>query len=324
MNATIPSTSGTSAASRGAPVRHIGIVGFGLIGQRWALAFAHAGYSVSCHDPDPSCREAFEAAREALQRDLEALDGPSPSPGTVTFSADMGEALAGVDFVQENGPEQLELKQKLLAEIEDHVGDDTVIASSSSALPVSQMQALCRRPGRVVLGHPFNPAHLMPLVEVVGGDSTEQWAVATAMALYEAMGKKPVLMHREVTGHLALRLMGAMWREAISMIRSGVASAADIDRAFIYGPGVKWTLQGSFISNHLGADGIEEFLVKYGPTYQAIWDDLGAAELDAQTREDVARSARDAVGGRDDAALRAARDGGLVEILKVVARHGAL
>lgn len=144
------------------------------------------------------------------------------------------------------------------------------------------------------------------------------------MALYEAMGKKPVLMHREVAGHIALRLMGAMWREAIAMIRSGVASAADIDRAFIYGPGVKWTLQGSFISNHLGAGGIEDFLAKYGPTYEAIWADLGSAELDEETRGMVAHSARAAVGGRDEALLREQRDRGLVEILDVLSRHGAL
>lgn len=304
-------------------IQHIGIVGFGLIGQRWAHAFSHAGYSVTCYDPDPSCYDAFQATRTALQDDLDALLGPS-SFGALNFSTDMSTALAGVDFVQENGPEKLALKQSLLAEIERHVDDDTVIASSSSALQVSQMQALCRRPERIVLGHPFNPAHLMPLVEVVGGSRTEQRAIEVAMALYEAMGKKPVLMHHEVTGHVALRLMGAMWREAISMIRSGVASAADIDRAFIYGPGVKWTLQGSFISNHLGADGIEEFLVKYGPTYQAIWDDLGTAELDEQTRNDVARSARAAINDRDANALRDERDKGLVEILKVISRHGAL
>lgn len=305
-------------------VERIGIVGFGLIGQRWALAFAEAGHAVGCYDPDPAKWDRFTAARAALEADMRALRGTPPAPGVITFSTDMAEALAGVDFVQENGPEQLDLKQALLARIEDHVRDDVVIASSSSALIVSQMQAQCRLPGRVVLGHPFNPAHLMPLVEIVGGALTDPAACARAHALYEAIGKKPVTMNREVTGHIALRLMGGMWREAIAMIREGVASAADIDRAFIYGPGVKWTLQGSFISNHLGADGIEEFLRKYGPTYQAIWDDLGKAALDEETAALVAASTRAAVAGRDDDDLRRERDAGLVEMLRVVARHGAL
>ena len=302
----------------------IGIVGFGLIGQRWALAFAEAGHDVSCHDPDPAQWRQFEKARPALVADMRALRGTPPAVGRITFSTDMAEALRDVDFVQENGPERLELKQELLARIEDHVREDVVVASSSSALIVSEMQARCRVPGRVVLGHPFNPAHLMPLVEIVGGRLTDPAACRRAHALYEAIGKKPVTMNREVTGHIALRLMGAMWREAISMIGEGVASAADIDRAFIYGPGVKWTLQGSFISNHLGAGGIEDFLVKYGPTYQAIWNDLGGAELDPETAGMICRATREAVAGREEDELRPDRDAGLVEMLRVVARHGAL
>ncbi len=302
----------------------IGIVGFGLIGQRWALAFAEAGHEVSACDPDPAQWDRFTAARPALEADMRALRDTPPAPGPISFSTDMAGALAGVDFVQENGPERLDLKQALLAEIEDHVRDEVVIASSSSALIVSDMQAHCRLPGRVVLGHPFNPAHLMPLVEVVGGARTDPAACTRARDLYTSIGKKPVMLNREVTGHIALRLMGGMWREAIAMIREGVASAEDIDRAFIYGPGVKWTLQGSFISNHLGADGIEDFLRKYGPTYRAIWDDLGDAALDERTAALVAASTRAAVAGRDDDDLRRERDAGLVEMLRVVARHGAL
>lgn len=302
----------------------IGIVGFGLIGQRWALAFAEAGLEVSCYDPNPAQWEQFTAVRPGLEADMRALRPDAPAQGAITFSTDMAVALAGVTFVQENGPEKIELKQALLAEIERHVGDEVIIASSSSALIVTEMQAKCRLPARVILGHPFNPAHLMPLVEIVGGQATDPAACEAARALYDRIGKKPVVMNREVTGHIALRLMGGMWREAIAMIREGVASAADIDRAFIYGPGVKWTLQGSFISNHLGADGIEEFLKKYGPTYQSIWDDLWTAEMDEATRKLVAASTLEAVAGRACDDLRNERDAGLVEMLRVVARHGAL
>lgn len=302
----------------------IGVVGFGTIGQRWAATFAHAGFDVGCFDPDPSRWAEFEALRPSLDDDLRRLAPGRTPPGTVTFSTDLAAALAGVGWVQESGPERLALKTALLAEIERHVGPDVVIATSSSALLVSDMQSECRHPERIVLAHPFNPVHLMPLVEIVGGRSTSAEVVERARAFYEALGKKPAVLRREVTGHLALRLMGAMWREAISLVESGVASAEDVDRAFCYGPGPKWTLQGSFISNHLNADGIEAFLAKYGQTYQDIWSDLGTAEMSPATASKVSGGVRDTIGARSDDALRRERDAGLVEMLQVMSRRAAL
>lgn len=304
--------------------RTIGVVGCGVIGQRWAAAFAHAGHDVRAWDPDGARAADYAAAAPGLMADLDALRGAPDAPGEVRFFPTLAEALAGVDFVQENGPERIDLKRALMAEIERHVGDAVVIASSSSALLVTEMQAECRVPGRVVLGHPFNPVHLMPLVEIVGGEATEPQTVEKARALYDAIGKKPVTLNREITGHLALRLMGAMWREAIALVRDGVASVEDVDRAFIYGPGPKWTLQGSFISNQLNAAGLEDFLRKYGPTYQAIWDTLLDARLDEDTIAAVAASTAEAVGGRTQDELKAAREAGLVGILKTVAERGAL
>ncbi|MFT4001446.1 MAG: 3-hydroxyacyl-CoA dehydrogenase NAD-binding domain-containing protein [Rhizobium sp.] len=302
----------------------IGIVGFGVIGQRWAAAFAHAGHVVRAYDPNPEREDDFRRNFPALKADLDALSPGAEARGEIRFFDEMGETLAGVDFVQENGPEQIDLKRQLLADIENHVGDAVIIASSSSALLVSDMQTQCRRPDRIVLGHPFNPVHLMPLVEIVGGKLTDPAALETARALYEEMGKKPVVMSREITGHLALRLMGAMWREAIALVRDGVASVEDVDRAFVYGPGPKWALQGSFISNQLNAAGMEDFLRKYGPTYQAIWDTLLDAKLDEATIAAVTASTSEAVGGRSQEQLKAEREAGLVAVLKNIAQHGAL
>lgn len=302
----------------------IGVVGLGTIGQRWAATFAHHGYEVSCYDPDPARWQAFQALHPALIDDLERLAPARTARGPVRFSADLGKALAGVAFVQESGPERLDLKQELLAAIELHVGDEVVIASSSSALLVSEMQANCARPQRIVLAHPFNPVHLMPLVEIVGGRDTTPEVVEQTRAFYEALGKKPAVLRKEVTGHLALRLMGAMWREAIALVESGVASAEDVDRAFCYGPGPKWTLQGSFISNHLNAEGIEAFLTKYGKTYQDIWDDLGDARLDQPTIARVSKEVREAIGDRSDGELRDQRDAGLVDLLRVMTQRAAL
>ena len=302
----------------------IGVVGLGTIGQRWAATFAHHGYEVSCYDPDPARWQAFQALHPALIDDLERLAPARTARGPVRFSSDLGQALAGVAFVQESGPERLDLKRELLADIERNVGDDVVIASSSSALLVSDMQANCVRPQRIVLAHPFNPVHLMPLVEIVGGRDTAPEVIEQTRAFYEALGKKPAVLRREVTGHLALRLMGAMWREAIALVESGVASAEDVDRAFCYGPGPKWTLQGSFISNHLNAEGIEAFLTKYGKTYQDIWDDLGDARLEPATIARVSQEVREAIGNRSDAELRDQRDAGLVDLLRVMTQRAAL
>nr|WP_246400270.1 3-hydroxyacyl-CoA dehydrogenase NAD-binding domain-containing protein [Rhizobium metallidurans] len=303
----------------------IGIVGFGVIGQRWAAAFSHAGHSVRVYDRSADQEAGFRQLLPSLLADLDAVRPPRDTePGEIVLFASMADAMAGVDFVQENGPENLEIKRTLLPQIEACVGDDVIIASSSSALLVSEMQTECRIPGRIVLGHPFNPAHLMPLVEVVGGKLTDSEAVVAAKALYEEIGKKPVVMNREITGHLALRLMGAMWREAIALVRDGVASVEDVDRAFVYGPGPKWTLQGSFISNQLNATGMEDFLRKYGPTYQAIWDTLLDAKLDEETIAAVTKSTAAAVGDRSQDQLKAEREAGLVAILNDVARHGAL
>lgn len=302
----------------------VGIVGLGVIGQRWAAAFAHAGHDVRAFDPSGGRGAALLETVPELMADLDALRGRSHTPGAIRFFPTLTECLAGVDFVQENGPEHLEVKRKLLAEIEQHVGDEVVIASSSSALLVSDMQGKCRLPGRVVLGHPFNPAHLMPLVEIVGGTATDPSALARARDIYEEIGKKPVTLNREIPGHLALRLMGAMWREAIALVREGVASVEDVDRAFMYGPGPKWTLQGSFISNSLNAAGMEEFLKKYGPTYRTIWNTLLDATLDDETIRIVTASTVQAVKNRDQAELMESREAGLVRILKAVAEHGAL
>lgn len=302
----------------------IGVVGLGTIGQRWAATFAHHGYEVSCYDPDPARWQGFQALHPALIDDLERLAPARTARGPVRFSSDLGKALAGVAFVQESGPERLDLKQELLAAIERNVGDDVIIASSSSALLVSDMQANCGQPQRIVLAHPFNPVHLMPLVEIVGGRDTAPDVIEQTRAFYEALGKKPAVLRKEVTGHLALRLMGAMWREAIALVENGVASAEDVDRAFCYGPGPKWTLQGSFISNHLNAEGIEAFLTKYGKTYQDIWNDLGDAKLEPATIARVSQEVRAAIGERSDAELRDQRDAGLVDLLRVMTQRAAL
>ena len=309
--------------NKAASIRSIAVVGLGTIGMRWAAVFAHAGLHVHAQDPDPGAWDGFQQALPGLLAELQRLQPAQAPAGALRFSADIAEAVCEADFVQENAPERMDVKRQVLQAIDAAAPARAIVASSSSALRVSDFQQGCAHPERIVLGHPFNPAHIMPLVEVAGGALSAPEAVDGARRFYESIGKKPVVMRRELAGHLALRLMGAMWREAIALVAEGSASVEDIDRAFRYGPGPKWTLQGSFISNHLGAEGLESFLEKYGPTYEMIWDDLRPTpRLDAATRVAMIAGTRAAIGARSDAQLKQERDEGLIELLALQRRHG--
>lgn len=309
--------------NQAASIRTVAVVGLGTIGMRWAAVFAHAGLEVHAQDPDPKAWDRFQQALPDLLADLQRLQPARTAAGALRFFADIEDAVRTADFIQENAPERMEVKCQVLQAIDAAAPARAIIASSSSALQVSDFQQGCTHPQRVVLGHPFNPAHIMPLVEVAGGTLSAPEAVEGARCFYESIGKKPVVMRRELTGHLALRLMGAMWREAIALVAEGSVSVEDIDRAFRYGPGPKWTLQGSFISNHLGAEGLESFLEKYGPTYEMIWKDLRPTpQLDAATRAAMVSGTQAALGSRSDAQLRQERDEGLIELLSLQQRHG--
>src|SRR5690554_31769 len=205
-------------------IRQVAVLGLGTIGMRWAAVFAHAGLDVIAQDPDPAAWERWLAQRDVLLNELQQLKPGRGAAGNVTFTADVAKAVQAADFIQENAPEQLHVKRALITAIDAAAPGDAIIASSSSALHVSDFQTGCANPGRVVLGHPFNPAHLVALVEVVGGKLTEPDCVADAAGFYEFIGKKPVILRRELTGHLALRLMGAMWREAIALVLEGSAT----------------------------------------------------------------------------------------------------
>jgi carnitine 3-dehydrogenase len=307
-------------------IRTVAVIGAGLIGTGWAALFRHAGLAVRVWDPEPDTAGTLARRLPDLDRDLAAAGVPGAPGGSLSVHASLEEAVAGAGFIQENGPERLDVKQEVLAAIDRAAAAHAVIASSSSALRVSDMQRACVRPERVVLGHPFNPSHLMPLVEVAGGEATGADAVALARGFYERLGKRPVVLAREIPGHLALRLMAAMWREAIHLVAEGVATAEDVDRAFMYGPAPKWALQGSFLSNHLGVGdgGMAAFLERFGDTYRKLWDDLGTVRLDRATAERVVAETVRSARGRTAAQLRAERDRGLPEMLKTLNRYASL
>ncbi len=295
------------------PVQHLAIVGAGMIGASWAaLASAH-GVSVSAYDPHEEARERFlghvERAR-ALLTEL-GLTGNGP----VSFSTDLAAALAGAGFVQENGPENEAVKRALLAQIDAALPPDAIIASSTSALVRSAIVADCARPERIVVAHPFNPPHLVPRVEIVGAD---EGIVARAAAFYRALGRRPVVLNREMPGHIANRLASALYREAVYLVEQGVASVADIDAALCNGPGLRWALMGPHMTYHLGGGegGISGYLAHLGPSQVRRWQSLGEPSLDADVQAKIVAGVAEEAQGRSIAELEARRDQGLLAVLK--------
>jgi carnitine 3-dehydrogenase len=308
-------------------VRHIAVVGTGVIGASWAAYFLARGFDVVATDPADGAEARLHEAVARHWPTMVAMGlAEGASPERLRFCASLEETVAGADFVQENGPERLELKTALVARMDAAAPPDALLASSSSGLMVSAMQSACKHPERVVLGHPFNPPHLIPLVEVAGGVATAPEAVTRAMDFYRAIGKRPIHVQREIKGHIANRLQAALWREAFHLVDQGVASVADIDAAIAHGPGLRWALMGPFLNLHLsgGAGGIGHVLDHLGGPIESWWQDLGAPTLHPELKAKVAAGVADALAGRTEAELESARDRFLMDLMATKARNGVL
>jgi carnitine 3-dehydrogenase len=256
---------------------HVAVIGTGLIGGSWAALFLARGHDVVAFDPAPGAQGRLVAQVENAWPDLKKIGlAHGASRDRLTFARSTVDAVRGSSFVQESGPERLDLKQAVLENIETGVDSDVLIASSSSGLTVTEMQLGARHPERLVLGHPFNPPHLIPLVEVIGGRLTSEGAVERAMTFYRALGKQPVRVRREVPGHVANRLQAAVWREAFGLVQNGVISVADLDTVMTNGPGLRWALLGPFATLHAGGGkgGVAHMLDHLGSAIRQWSDDL--------------------------------------------------
>lgn len=300
-------------------VNRVAVVATGVIGASWAALFLARGLDVDATDPAPGAEQRL---RDAVAQHWPVLERQGLAPGAslarLRFHGRLEDALANADFVQENGPERLDLKVDLLRRIDEAAAPHAVVASSSSGLSVTAMQARCRHPERVVLGHPFNPPHMIPLVEVGGGEKTSAQAITTAMDFYSAIGKRPIRVRREIKGHIANRLQAALWREAFHLVNEGVASVADIDAAVAHGPGLRWALMGPFMNLHLsgGEGGIAHLLAHLGGPIEDWWQDLGAPQMTAALQSRVAQGVHDELGARTSAQMAAVRDALLVDLLR--------
>ena len=247
---------------------------------------------------------------------------PGASPDRLKFTSDLRQALADADFVQENAPERPELKVTLFADIDDATPPDAIIASSSSGITMSVIQAECRRPERTVIGHPFNPPHVIPLVEVVGGTKTAPETIQDAMAFYASIGKKPIHLKKELPGHVANRIQSALYREVVYLIGQGVLDVADADDAVSWGPGLRWGVMGPNLLWHLGGGegGIQHFMDTLMPRMAAAWPGLGTPEFTPELQEQIVEGVLEEADGKSIDELAARRDEMLFGLIAVRAK----
>jgi 3-hydroxyacyl-CoA dehydrogenase len=312
------------------PIHQIAIIGTGVIGASWSALFLAKGLDVVATDVAPDAETALRRFVEAAWPALKRLGlAPGASPSRLSFTPDLPTALRSADFVQENGPERIDFKTKLYRQLDESLAADVIIASSSSGLTMSAIQADCPlHPDRCVIGHPFNPPHLVPLVEIVGGAKTSAATIQRAAEFYDGLGKQTIRLRKEAPGHVANRLQAALAREVYYLVAEDIVSVADVDKALCWGPGLRWGIMGQVMLNHLGGGqgGIEHFFQQFTGPLTAWWKTLGAPELTPAVQAKLAAGLHEEVGVRSIAELEAQRDEvllGLLELRKKVESAGA-
>ncbi|MBO9447524.1 3-hydroxyacyl-CoA dehydrogenase NAD-binding domain-containing protein [Ruegeria sp. R14_0] len=301
--------------------QHTACLGGGVIGASWAALFLASGRSVAMYDPDPDVEKKVRAYIEAAWPALVDLGlAERGTPEALSFSPSAARAVEGAAFVQENVPERLEIKHAIFAQIESSLDPDAIVASSASGLTLGQMQPGWRDPARFVLGHPFNPPHLIPLVEVLGNDKTADGVVEAAQRFYESLGKTTIRVNKEVPGHVANRLQAAIWREAIHLVTSGVASVEDVDKAVWAGPGLRWAAMGPTMLFNLGAGegGLRAFCDHFTQTFNGWWDDMGEVYLSEGVTRQLVDGVQAEAQGKTPAELSQQRDALIVALQKSI------
>jgi 3-hydroxyacyl-CoA dehydrogenase len=309
------------------PIRRVAIVGTGVIGASWSALYLAKGLHVVATDPAPGAEDRLRAFVAKAWPALERLGlSPGASQANLSFTADLAEALKGADLVQENGPERIEFKQKLYGQLDELLAPEVIIASSSSGLTMSEIQkGAAAHPERCVIAHPFNPPHLIPLVEIVGGAKTSGETIRRATEFYKSIGKRPVRVNKEMPGHVANRLQSAVQREVYYLVAEGIISAADVDTALSWGPGLRWGVMGNMMLNHLGggSGGMEHFLEQFAGPLTAWWKTLGSPVLTPEVQKKLIDSVNAEVGSRSIEELAAQRDEVLLGLLELRAKAEA-
>ena len=315
--------------SQNKPIRRVAIIGTGVIGASWAALFLAKGLDVVATDVAPGAEAALRHFVSQAWPALERLGLASgASQNRLSFTAALADAVKDVDLVQENGPEKIDFKKTLYAQLDELLHPSVIIASSSSGLTMSDIQAACAlHPERCVIGHPFNPPHLVPLVEIVGGAKTSEDTIERVAAFYTGLGKRTVRLKKEVPGHVANRLQAALAREVYHLVADGVVSVADVDTALCWGPGLRWGIMGQVMLNHLGGGqgGIEHFFQQFTGPMTAWWKVLGSPQLTPDVQQQLIDGVHAEIGSRSIDELAAERDEvllGLIELRNKVAKPG--
>ena len=299
----------------------IGVVGAGLIGMSWAGLFSAFGYETTIYDPHLKNRELATQAIDDIWRSLDLLFDNLKSKRAVEFS-DKLDALKASTFIQENCPEDLSLKQEVISDLENIVSDTTIIASSTSSFLPSELQKGCIQPERIIVGHPMNPPHLIPVVEIVCGKVKNQELADRAKSFYSCLQRVPVPIKKEMRGHLANRLTSALYREAVYLISKDIAEVEDVDAVISNGPGLRLALLGPHMNYHLGGGegGYRHYLEHLGPSQEARWKTLGQTPLTLELKEKLIQGIEKQNISMTE--LKTKRDDSLIEILKTKKANG--
>ncbi|MGG3663864.1 L-carnitine dehydrogenase [Bacillus gobiensis] len=305
-------------------IKKVSVIGTGVIGNGWIARFLAQGYDVTAFDPAEGAEERTRKAIDHAWTSLEKRGlAPDASKDRLTFKDDLAEAVADADYIQENVPEREELKKNVLNTIDQHAKPEAMIGSSTSGIIPSILQAGMKHPERFFVAHPFNPVYLLPLVEVIGGKKTNGAVIEMANKFFESIDMKPLVLHKEIDGHVADRLMEALWREALHLVNDGIATTEEVDKAIIYGAGLRWAQMGPFLTFHLagGEQGMRHMLEQFGPALKLPWTKLEAPELTDELKERVIAGCESYAGDQSVAELEAKRNEFLVKLLDLVEEY---
>ncbi len=299
----------------------VAVIGTGVIGNGWIGRFLAQGQDVIAFDPAEGAEERTRNVVAQVWPELEKLGlAEGASQDRLTFVSTLEEAVQSADFIQENVPEREDVKKSVLTSIDQHAKPDAIVGSSTSGIMATTLQEDLQHPGRVIVAHPFNPVYILPLVELVGGKATDDVQMERAKAFYQSIQMKPLVIKKEIEGHVADRLMEALWREALHLVNDGIVTTEEADAAIIYGAGLRWAQMGPFLTFHLagGEQGMRHMLEQFGPALKKPWTKLVAPELTEDLKEKVIEGCESHAGDVPISELEDKRNEFLVKLLDLV------